>query len=96
MMQESLSLYRTHCISVLGFEQGWVGFSEYRGSLAAFLFTWPDGDVTKKPIKLRKVCNALCILSDALRCFCLLNKKPTTHGKLSLPVSTSDTILVLE
>lgn len=35
--------------------KGWVGFGEYRGSLAAFLYTWPDGDISKPAIKLRKV-----------------------------------------
>jgi len=35
--------------------KGWVGFGEYRGSLAAFLYTWPDGDLSKRAIKLRKV-----------------------------------------
>jgi hypothetical protein len=35
--------------------KGWVGFGEYRGSLAAFLYTWPDGDTSKRAIKLRKV-----------------------------------------
>lgn len=35
--------------------KGWVGLGEYRGSLAAFLYTWPDGDTSKPAIKLRKV-----------------------------------------
>ena len=35
--------------------KGWVNYGEYRGSLAAFLFTFPDGDTTKNPIKLQKV-----------------------------------------
>jgi hypothetical protein len=34
--------------------KGWVGLGEYRGSIAAFLFTWRDGDLSKKPIKCRK------------------------------------------
>ena len=34
--------------------KGWVGYGEARGSIAAFLFVYPDG--TKElPIKLRKV-----------------------------------------
>ena len=28
---------------------------QFRGSLAAFLFTWPDGDTSVNPIKLQKV-----------------------------------------
>ncbi|GAB0496362.1 hypothetical protein MMPV_007674 [Pyropia vietnamensis] len=35
--------------------KGWVGYGEARGSIAAFLFTWPDGDTTRRPVKLRKV-----------------------------------------
>lgn len=35
--------------------KGWVGLGEYRGSLAAFLYTWPDGDTSQPAIKLRKV-----------------------------------------
>ncbi|KAG5177031.1 hypothetical protein JKP88DRAFT_88709 [Tribonema minus] len=35
--------------------KGWVGESEYRPGLSAFLFTWPDGDTSKRPVKLRKV-----------------------------------------
>ena len=35
--------------------KGWVGLGEYRGSLAAFLYTWPDGDTRQRAIKLRKV-----------------------------------------
>lgn len=34
---------------------GWVNYGEYRGSIAAFLFTFPGGDVTKRPIKLAKI-----------------------------------------
>ena len=29
--------------------------SQYRGSLAAFLFTWPEGDTSVNPTKLQKV-----------------------------------------
>jgi hypothetical protein len=35
--------------------KGWVSYGEFRGSLAAFLFVWPDGDVAKNPLKLSKV-----------------------------------------
>ena len=34
---------------------GWISLGEDRASNGAFLFTWPDGDVTQKPIKLPKV-----------------------------------------
>lgn len=52
-----LVLARTEKGAVLGGynPKGWVGLGEYRGSLAAFLFTWPDGDTSKPAIKLRKV-----------------------------------------
>jgi len=34
----------------------WVNYGEYRGSLAAFLFTWPNGDTSRpNPVKLAKV-----------------------------------------
>lgn len=35
--------------------KGFVGYGESRGSKAAFLFTWPDGDTTKPAMKMRKV-----------------------------------------
>ncbi|GMH42943.1 hypothetical protein BSKO_10865 [Bryopsis sp. KO-2023] len=34
---------------------GWIGIGESRDSIAAFLFTWPDGDSSKQAIKLPKV-----------------------------------------
>ena len=34
--------------------KGWVGYGEARGSIAAFLFTYPNG-IKELPIKLRKV-----------------------------------------
>lgn len=34
--------------------KGFAGFGEYRGSIAAFLFTWPDGDVRQPAVKLQK------------------------------------------
>lgn len=44
---------------------GWVGYGESRGSIAAFLFTWQDNDLTKPPVKLRKVGKgALACLDD--------------------------------
>ena len=36
---------------------GWIGLGEDRDSIAAFLFTWPDGNTSKRPIKLEKVDN---------------------------------------
>ena len=38
--------------------RGWVGLGEDRRALSAFLFTVPDGDTKKPPIKLRKVTGA--------------------------------------
>jgi len=35
--------------------KGFAGYGEYRGSIAAFLFTWPDGDVSRPAVKLQKV-----------------------------------------
>eukprot|EP00904_Undaria_pinnatifida_P007042 jgi/Undpi1/3468/HiC_scaffold_16.g06840.m1 len=35
--------------------KGWVGYGEYRPGLSAFLFTWRDGDTSKRAVKLRKV-----------------------------------------
>ena len=35
--------------------KGWIGLGEDRDAIAAFLFTWPDGDTSKRPIKLQKV-----------------------------------------
>jgi TLD len=37
---------------------GWVNYGEYRGSIAAFLFVFPKGDVTQRPVKLAKICGA--------------------------------------
>lgn len=34
--------------------RGWIGLNEDRDSMAAFLFSWPDGDISKSPIKLAK------------------------------------------
>lgn len=35
--------------------KGFAGYGEYRGSIAAFLYTWPDGDVTAPVVKLQKL-----------------------------------------
>ena len=35
--------------------KGFAGFGEYRGSIAAFLFSWPDGNTNAPAIKLQKV-----------------------------------------
>ena len=37
---------------------GWVNYGEYRGSIAAFLFVFPDGDVKLRPVKLAKISGA--------------------------------------
>ena len=37
---------------------GHVGLGEARGSIAAFLFVFKDGDTTQRPIKLRKIAGA--------------------------------------
>ncbi|GAB5370501.1 hypothetical protein AAMO2058_001498700 [Amorphochlora amoebiformis] len=34
---------------------GWLGYGDYRECISAFLFTWPDGDVSKEASKLPKV-----------------------------------------
>lgn len=44
--------------------KGFVGYGESRGSKAAFLFTWPDGDITKPAVKLRKVGGAALAVVD--------------------------------
>ncbi|CAD7701464.1 unnamed protein product [Ostreobium quekettii] len=43
---------------------GWIGIGENRDSIAAFLFTFPDGDTTKRPIKLPKVGGAALAVID--------------------------------
>ena len=35
--------------------KGFAGYGENRGSIAAFLFTWPDGDTSKAVVKLQKI-----------------------------------------
>lgn len=35
--------------------RGWIGLGEDRDAMAAFLFTWPDGDTAARPAKLPKV-----------------------------------------
>jgi hypothetical protein len=46
--------------------KGWVGLGEYRGSLGAFLFAWPDGDTRAPALKLRKVGGSgLAVIDEA-------------------------------
>jgi len=35
--------------------KGFAGYGETRGSIAAFLFTWADGDTSRPVVKLRKI-----------------------------------------
>ena len=35
--------------------KGFAGYGEYRGSIAAFLFSWPDGDTSQPVVKLQKI-----------------------------------------
>lgn len=44
--------------------KGFVGYGESRGSKAAFLFTWPDGDTLKPAMKMRKVGGAALAVVD--------------------------------
>ncbi|PXF41436.1 hypothetical protein BWQ96_08817 [Gracilariopsis chorda] len=44
--------------------KGFVGYGESRGSKAAFLFTWPDGDTSKPAMKMRKVGGAALAVVD--------------------------------
>jgi len=37
---------------------GWVNYGEFRGSIAAFLFVFPSGNTTLRPIKLAKIAGA--------------------------------------
>mmetsp|Transcript_41960 Transcript_41960/g.133922 ORF Transcript_41960/g.133922 Transcript_41960/m.133922 type:complete len:192 (-) Transcript_41960:672-1247(-) len=34
--------------------KGWLGYGDWRDAISAFLFTWPDGDTSKRPLKLPK------------------------------------------
>ena len=34
--------------------RGFIGIGEDRDAIAAFLFTWPDGDTSRRPAKLPK------------------------------------------
>jgi TLD len=56
----ALVLARTKSGGILGGYNpcGWVNYGEYRGSIAAFLFVFPKGDLTQRPIKLAKICGA--------------------------------------
>lgn len=44
--------------------KGFVGYGESRGSKAAFVFSWPDGDVSKPALKMRKVGGAALAVVD--------------------------------
>lgn len=35
-----------------------MNYGEYRGSIAAFLFVFPENDIKKRPIKLQKISGA--------------------------------------
>lgn len=48
--------------------KGFAGYGEYRGSIAAFLFTWPDGDMRRPAIKLQKVGGAGLATIDEPEC----------------------------
>lgn len=56
----ALVLARTKSGGVLGGYNpcGWVNYGEYRGSIAAFLFVFPNGDESQRPIKLAKISGA--------------------------------------
>ncbi len=49
---------------------GWIGLGDHRDSIAAFLFTWPNGDTAAAPLKLKKVpsCSAPAPPSQPLLC----------------------------
>ena len=34
--------------------KGWLGYGDWRDAISAFLFTWPDGDMRKRALKLPK------------------------------------------
>jgi hypothetical protein len=53
--------------AVCGFynPKGFVGYGESRGSIAAFVFTWQDGDTSRPPAKLRKVGKAYGSVLDS-------------------------------
>mmetsp|Transcript_16447 Transcript_16447/g.41743 ORF Transcript_16447/g.41743 Transcript_16447/m.41743 type:complete len:308 (-) Transcript_16447:34-957(-) len=44
--------------------KGWIGLGEDRDSIAAFLFTWPDGDTSKPAVKLPKTGGASMAVID--------------------------------
>lgn len=47
-----------------------TGYGESRGSKAAFMFTWPDGDTTKPPLKMLKVAGAgLAVIDEPVSVF---------------------------
>lgn len=45
--------------------KGFVGYGESRGSRAAFVFSWPDGDTARPAMKMRKVGGtSLAVMDD--------------------------------
>lgn len=50
-----------HCVARCA---GWISLGEDRNSLAAFLFTWPDGNTSKRPLKVPKVGGAGMAVMD--------------------------------
>jgi hypothetical protein len=38
--------------------KGYLGYGDWRDAISAFLFTWPDGDTSKRAIKLPKTVSA--------------------------------------
>jgi len=53
--------------------KGWVGYGESRGSLASFLFTWPDGNTAASAMKLRK---AVWDKQSRDASLCIMGKRP--------------------
>lgn len=61
----SVVLARTAGATFGGYNpKGFVGYGESRGSKAAFLFSWPDGDTTKPAMKMRKIGGAALAVVD--------------------------------
>ncbi|CAN0061715.1 unnamed protein product [Ascophyllum nodosum] len=48
--------------------KGWAGYGEYRPGISAFLFTWRDGDTSKRAVKLRKIGGAGLAVWDRPEC----------------------------
>lgn len=62
---------------------GWIGLGDHRDSIAAFLFTWPNGDTAAAPLKLKKVpsCSAPAPPSQPLLPAAAL--PPATHMRVN-------------